>query len=281
MKIIRLASELDTEIKLLKTSKKQIGFVPTMGALHLGHISLIERALDENEVVICSIFVNPTQFNDRKDLEKYPRTEKADCDLLEKAGCTIVFIPNVSEIYPKNFIEESYSFPLLENVMEGKFRPGHFNGVAMVVNRFFEMVQPDKAYFGLKDYQQFCIINSLVKQKNLPIEIIGVSTMREKDGLAMSSRNILLSEENRMEANILFKLLMEVKNNYSSKSISELKSEFIEKLSKHKVFKLDYFEIADGVTLTPLTEKNSENPRAFIAAFIENVRLIDNISLVD
>lgn len=281
LNIIRLASEMESKIDLLKTSGQRIGFVPTMGALHMGHISLINRALSECDVVICSLFVNPTQFNDPKDLEKYPRTEKEDIELLEKAGCHFIFIPTVEEVYPSHIIKKNFDFSTLDSVMEGRFRPGHFNGVGMVVNRFFEIIQPNKAYFGLKDYQQFCIIKSLVKQTNLPIEIIGVETMREKDGLAMSSRNQLLSKEARSEAPLLYHLLNEIKQNYLNLSIEQLKKHFEEGLSKNSHFKLDYFEIADGDTLAPLTEKNAKNPRAFVAAFIDNVRLIDNISLIN
>lgn len=280
LNIIRLASEMESKIDLLKTSGQRIGFVPTMGALHLGHISLINRALSKCDVVICSLFVNPTQFNDPKDLEKYPRTEKEDIELLEKAGCHFVFIPSVEEVYPSHIIKKNFDFSPLDSVMEGRFRPGHFNGVGMVVNRFFEIIQPNKAYFGLKDYQQFCIIKSLVKQTNNSVEIIGVDTMREKDGLAMSSRNQLLSVEARNEAPFLHQLLQKIKAKYAQHSIEELKKTFEEELAGNNHFKLDYFEIADGETLTPLTENNSKNPRAFVAAFIDNIRLIDNISLV-
>lgn len=279
LNIIRLSSNLASTINLLKTSKKTLGFVPTMGALHAGHISLIEAARQNTDVVISSIFVNPIQFNDPKDFEKYPKTEAEDCKMLEEAGCDIVFIPTISEIYPSNFKKEIFHFGSLENVMEGAHRPGHFSGVAMVVKRLFELVQPDKAFFGLKDYQQFSIIRELVNQTKMKIEIIGMPTVREEDGLAMSSRNRLLNEKDRKEAVTLIQLLNNTKENYSQLNISELKFDFEKELSKHPDFKLDYFEIADGKSLQPLMDKNSEEPRAFVAAFLGNVRLIDNISL--
>lgn len=279
MKTIRLSSELVATINLLKTSKKSIGFVPTMGALHEGHLSLILSAKKETEIVISSIFVNPIQFNDPKDFEKYPKTEAEDLRMLESAGCDIVFLPTVEEVYPPNFKKEVFDFGNLEKVMEGAHRPGHFAGVATVVKRFFEWVQPDKAFFGLKDYQQYSIIRELVKMKGMKIEIIGMPTIREADGLAMSSRNRLLNEKERKEAVLLIELLNRTKDNYSLKNIPELKSDFIAELSKNSSFRLDYFEIADGITLQPLTDRSSEEPRAFVAAFLGNVRLIDNISL--
>jgi pantoate--beta-alanine ligase len=280
LKIIRLTSDLVSTINLLKTSKKTVGFVPTMGALHAGHISLIDAARQNSDVVVSSIFVNPIQFNDPKDFEKYPKTEEEDCRMLEKSGCDFVFMPTVNEIYPPDFKKEIFHFGDLEKVMEGAHRPGHFSGVAMVVKRLFELVQPDKAFFGLKDYQQYSIIRELVKISGMKIEIIGMPTIRETDGLAMSSRNRLLNEKERQEAVTLIRLLNKAKENYSSKNIAELKFEFVSELAKHPDFRLDYFEIADGKTLQPIINKISEEPRAFVAAFLANVRLIDNISLI-
>lgn len=279
LEIIRLSSDLVSTINLLKTSKKTLGFVPTMGALHAGHISLIESARQNSEIVVSSIFVNPIQFNDPKDFEKYPKTEAEDCKMLEKAGCDFVFIPSVNEVYPPGFKKEIFEFGSLENVMEGAHRPGHFSGVAMVVKRLFELVQPDKAFFGLKDYQQFSIIRELVNQTKMKIEIIGMPTIREKDGLAMSSRNRLLNENDRKEAVTLIRLLNQTKENYLHNNISELKFDFETELAKHSDFRLDYFEIADGKTLQPLIDKTCEEPRAFVAAFIGGVRLIDNVDL--
>lgn len=251
-----------------------------MGALHEGHLSLIRAAKKESEIVISSIFVNPIQFNDPKDFEKYPKTEAEDLKMLESAGCDIVFIPSVDEMYPSDFKKEVFDFGDLEKVMEGAHRPGHFAGVATVVKRFFELVQPDKAFFGLKDYQQYSIIRALVKNTGMNIEIIGMPTVREEDGLAMSSRNRLLSGKEREEAVLLIRLLQQTKENFPKKSISALKSDFITGIEKNPSFRLDYFEIADGTTLQPLTDKNSAEPRAFVAAFLGNVRLIDNISLI-
>lgn len=279
LNIIRLTSELQSTINLLKTSKKKLGFVPTMGALHQGHLSLIAQAKLKSDVVICSIFVNPTQFNDSKDFDRYPKTEAEDCKMLEEAGCDIVFIPSVNEIYPPDFKKENFDFGDLEKVMEGAHRPGHFNGVGMVVKRLFELVNPDEAFFGLKDYQQYCIIRKLVEITGMKIEITGLPTIREKDGLAMSSRNRLLNEKDRNEAVTLIRLLEKTKNNYALKSIKDLKTDFETELALHPDFKLDYFEITDGKTLQALNEKTSEEPRAFVAAFIGNVRLIDNVSL--
>lgn len=279
LNIIRLSSDLVATINLLKTSKKTLGFVPTMGALHSGHLSLVHAAKSQTDIVVCSIFVNPIQFNDPKDFEKYPKTELEDCKMLEAAGCNIVFIPTVNEVYPLGFKKEIFHFGSLENVMEGAHRPGHFSGVAMVVKRLFELVQPDKAFFGLKDYQQFSIIRELVNQTKMKIDLIGMPTVREEDGLAMSSRNRLLNENERKEAVTLIRLLNKTKENYSQFNISELKFDFENELSKHPDFKLDYFEIADGKSLQPLMDKNSEEPRAFVAAILGNVRLIDNVAL--
>lgn len=278
--IIRLTPELVSTINLLKTSKKRLGFVPTMGALHEGHLSLIAQAKLKTDVVICSIFVNPTQFNDPKDFDRYPKTEAEDCKMLDEAGCDIVFIPTVNEIYPPDFKKENFDFGDLEKVMEGAHRPGHFNGVAMVVKRLFELVKPDEAFFGLKDYQQYCIIRKLIELTRMNIEITGMPTIREKDGLAMSSRNRLLNENDRKEAVTLIRLLEKTKNNYDLKSITELKTDFETELALYPDFKLDYFEIVDSKTLQPLNEKKSPEPRAFVAAFIGGVRLIDNITLI-
>lgn len=281
LKTIRLTSDLATHIYLLKTTGKRLGFVPTMGALHAGHISLIKEAKKKSDVVICSIFINPVQFNDPKDFEKYPKTEAEDCKMLEEAGCDFVFIPSVNEVYPPGFKKEKFEFGDLEKVMEGAHRPGHFSGVAMVVKRLFELVKPDIAFFGLKDYQQYAIICDLVKNLQLNIEIMGLPTIREEDGLAMSSRNRLLSEKDRKEAVTLIRLLEIAKRDFKTKTISDIKFEFESELAHHPSFKLDYFEIADGKTLQPLADKNASEARAFVAAFIGGVRLIDNISFME
>lgn len=261
-----------------KKSGKTIGFVPTMGALHAGHISLIEKARAENNIVVCSIFVNPTQFNDPNDLIKYPRTPELDKQLLINAGCDILFSPAVDEMYPVKD-ERVFDFGGLDKVMEGAHRPGHFNGVAQIVSKLFNAVKPDKAYFGKKDFQQLAIIKYITKQLNLPIQIIPCETMREPDGLAMSSRNIRLNSEERKQALQLSKALFFVKENASVLSVKELKEKVNEMLSGYDLIKTDYFEIADSETLQPVDTVISDKTVACIAAFVGKVRLIDNISL--
>lgn len=258
---------------------KKIGFVPTMGALHNGHISLVNQSKRENDSTIVSVFVNPTQFNNEEDLEKYPRTETADILILEQSGCDAVFFPDVKDIYPGGQNSEKFSFNGLENQMEGKFRPGHFNGVATVVKRFFEIVQPDKAYFGEKDFQQLRIVQELVKKLNFRVEIIPVSIMREDDGLAMSSRNTRLTKEMRLESPKIYQLLSEAKHFFKSHSIEQTKK-FVEERFNETKLDLEYFEIADEETLQSASSKeNHKKLRGFIAVFAGKIRLIDNISL--
>ncbi len=258
---------------------KNAGFVPTMGALHEGHLKLVEHARKENDIVICSIFVNPTQFNNPKDLEKYPRMPEKDALLLEKENCDIAFIPSSKEIYPEKD-RTNYDFGEIENVMEGKFRPGHFKGVGMVVKRLFEIVKPDNAYFGLKDYQQYLVIKKLVNQFNLNVNVIGCPTVREKDGLAMSSRNLRLSEEQRKAAPIIFESLKYIKNHFSSKSIPGWKEWFKSQINRFPALDVEYIEIADAETLMPVKNSNeSKNIVVCTAVFAGEIRLIDNILL--
>src|SRR5690606_25883950 len=200
MNLLRTREDIHNWILDLKNSKKTIGFVPTMGALHEGHLSLVNQSKSENDFTLVSIFVNPTQFNNTDDLKKYPRTEQADTSLLESAGADAVFLPEIEVIYPHGQTSEHFEFSGIENQMEGKFRPGHFDGVATVIKKFFEIIQPDRAYFGEKDFQQLRIIQELVKQENLPAQIIAVPIKRESDGLAMSSRNVRLTAEMRQES---------------------------------------------------------------------------------
>jgi pantoate--beta-alanine ligase len=260
---------------------KNIGFVPTMGALHVGHISLVEQACKENECVVVSIFVNPTQFNNATDLDKYPRTLEGDVQLLEKvAGKIFIFSPNASDLYSQKVVSKSYNFSGIENEMEGKHREGHFDGVGTVLDILFRTVKPNKAYFGEKDFQQLQIVKKLVELENLPVKVIGCPIVREKSGLAMSSRNKRLSKEALQEATLIYKTLQTIKDNFENLSFSELNN-FVEKEFKNNSsLSLEYFEIADVETLKTATSK-SENKkyRAFIAAFIEGVRLIDNIAL--
>lgn len=256
-----------------------VGFVPTMGALHKGHISLVEKAMQENPVVVVSIFVNPTQFNDPKDLERYPRTLESDLKLLEKTGCHIVFAPSVSEIYPEPDTRK-FDFGLLEAVMEGKHRPGHFNGVAQVVSKLFEFVKPDKAYFGLKDFQQLAIIKNMVKQLNLPVEIVPCPIVREESGLAMSSRNELLSREERKNAAVISETLFRAKELCREKSVEELKKWIAGNINKNPYLTVEYVEIVDDETLQPVKNLTDEkNNVCCVAVYCGKVRLIDNIVL--
>jgi pantoate--beta-alanine ligase len=258
----------------------KIGFVPTMGALHDGHITLIKKAKEESDIVVCSIFVNPTQFNDPEDLKNYPRTEAEDIKLLSGENCDVVFLPEEKEIYPKheNLPHLDFHFGELENVMEGKFRPGHFAGVAKVVSRLFDIVNPHKAFFGQKDYQQVAVINNLVKQTNSPVEIISCPTFREQDGLAYSSRNRFLTPIARSKAVIVPQALFHAKEMYAKESISTIKEMVAEKIRSTEDLSLEYFEISDSKTLLPLKEWNTAgNNVACIAVFAGKVRLIDNV----
>jgi pantoate--beta-alanine ligase len=261
-----------------KAAGRKIGFVPTMGALHTGHIDLIERAARENDLSGCSIFVNPIQFNNPEDLAKYPRDIDRDLALLEKSGCGLVFVPSVEEMYPGP-VKEKYDFGKLEKVMEGAHRPGHFNGVAVVVKRLFEIFQPDRAYFGEKDFQQLRIIQALVDKENIPVEIVPCPTVRETDGLAMSSRNQRLSPEERTIAPEIYKTLVMARDLAKIISVEEVKMIAAARL-EHKGFKPDYFEIADSSSLQPVNSWD-EAPEviACIAAYLGAVRLIDNMIL--
>jgi pantoate--beta-alanine ligase len=260
-----------------RLERLKIGFVPTMGALHRGHISLIEEAKKKCDVVVCSIFVNPTQFNDPKDLERYPRTIEKDSAMLEAAGCDMVFIPEVSEIYPKKD-ERVFNFGQLDSLLEGKFRPGHFNGVAQVVSKLFEIVEPDFAFFGQKDYQQVMIVRSMVKQLGLQVQIITCPIVREPDGLAMSSRNMLLSAEEREHAALIPQWMQKAKALFGKIASEEIKDQ-IRKEIEASPLKLEYFEICDRDTLEPINGKEAKNAVALIAVYDGPIRLIDNTLL--
>ncbi|MEI7594331.1 MAG: pantoate--beta-alanine ligase [Bacteroidota bacterium] len=277
MEIFYRIAELKDFISEAKKKNKIIGFVPTMGALHKGHLSLVSKSNSECDITIASIFVNPIQFNDKKDFEKYPRTNDSDIFLLKHAECDAVFIPSVNEMYPEE-VNMVYNFGILENVMEGRFRPGHFNGVAIVVKRLFELVPADKSFFGEKDFQQLLIIKDLVKQLNLKMEIIGCPIVREPDGLAMSSRNVRLSEDERKEASNINKILSEAKGKYKNLDINLLKAEVESKISSFPKMKLDYFEIVNRNTLEPVENWDDyEELIECIAVFVGEVRLIDNM----
>ena len=281
MKSFSLIKEIQAALKKERSRSKSIGFVPTMGALHEGHLSLIRQSKEENDITVSSIFVNPIQFNNPQDLIKYPRTLKADLALLESAGCDYVFNPEVKEMYP---VEPDGSpvkdFGQLEKVMEGKFRPGHFKGVAIIVKKLFDIIQPDTAYFGKKDYQQLMIIHSMVDQLKLPIEVIGCPIIREPDGLAMSSRNMQLSIGERKIAPLIFQVLTKTKQKAGNMPVKDLKSWAIKKLTAEPTFTVEYFEIVDKQTLLPLDSwKKKDNALACTAVYLGGVRLIDNIEL--
>ncbi len=255
-----------------------IGFVPTMGALHDGHLSLIDAAKKENDLVICSIFVNPTQFNNPEDFSKYPSTLAADKALLQGKKCDVLFMPDTKEMYGSHAASKSYSFGEVENVMEGASRPGHFDGVATIVSKLFDAAFPHRAYFGEKDYQQLCIIQSLVEQEKLPIQIVPVAIVREKSGLAMSSRNVRLSETGREQAAFIYEIEQEaVQMRANGASPSHIETILRNAFEQRKEFTLEYVSIANSKNLQPIDAFNNAVPtRIFIAAEIEGVRLIDN-----
>jgi pantoate--beta-alanine ligase len=270
-------AELQDFLNKQRELQKSIGFVPTMGALHQGHISLIETSKNFSDLTVCSIFVNPTQFNDKLDLERYPRTPEADTELLGKAGCDVLFLPNVTEIYPKE-TKENFDFGHLDHILEGRARPNHFNGVAQVVKRFFEIIKPSKAFFGSKDFQQVMVIKSLVRQMNSPIQIIACPILRENDGLAMSSRNTLLTTQEREAAKIIPYLMKNARKMALEVGVSEAKAWVDKEVKKESLFKLDYFEVCDTETLKILNEVNNpEKTIALIALFVGRIRLIDNL----
>ena len=279
MKVLRNKKTLVDYIERHKEMGKKIGFAPTMGALHLGHISLYETAKKENDEIISSIFVNPTQFNNPDDFEKYPQTLENDLKLLEKAGVDAVYVPKAIDIYPEGLKSKHYDFNGLDNEMEGKYRPGHFDGVGTVVEELLRQVQPHNAYFGEKDYQQLAIIKKMVEKTKLPVKILGVPTLRENSGLAMSSRNLRLTEKRRKEATIIYETLLKVKEWFKVLSVKEIK-ERVEKIFQDSNFELEYFIIADEKTLkeTDFFYKD-KSYRAFIVAYAGDVRLIDNMHL--
>lgn len=262
-------------------SKSKIGFVPTMGALHQGHLSLIANSLKNNDVTVVSIFVNPTQFNNLEDLKKYPRDLEKDVKALETVSeKVIVFAPAVEEMYHDNTVSEKFEYDGLEFQMEGKHRPGHFDGVGTIVKRLLEIIQPTFAYFGEKDFQQLQIVKKMVQKHHLPVIIIGCPIFRENNGLAMSSRNERLSETERNEAGFIYKMLLIAKEKFGTKSANEVKKWIQSTFQQHPMFALEYFEIANEATLKPIERKSKDKKyRAFIAVFVNNVRLIDTILL--
>ncbi|MEO8761654.1 MAG: pantoate--beta-alanine ligase [Bacteroidia bacterium] len=277
MIICKTIQELRQSEEKLTSRGSKIGFVPTMGALHKGHISLIEQSKKMCDITVCSIFVNPTQFNDKNDLARYPRTPEADIKLLEDAGCDILFMPSVEEIYPVPDIR-IFDFGAVDKVLDGAHRPGHFNGVGQVVSRLFEMVKPNKAFFGLKDYQQVLVIKKMVEQLNLTVEIIACDILREPDGLAMSSRNTLLSVEERQAASLIPKIMQEAKTLSKTMPLAEIKNKLLNEVATNSLLRADYIEFCDANTLQSVSEiKDEEKIICLAAIFSGKIRLIDNL----
>jgi pantoate--beta-alanine ligase len=277
MRLVTTVSDLQSALKNDWSDGQSIGFVPTMGALHEGHLALVDRAGRENDIVVVSIFVNPTQFNDKNDLKRYPRNLEKDTKQLSKFKCDYVFAPSVEEVYPVPDTRK-FNFGNLETVMEGRFRPGHFNGVAQVVSRLFDIVKPGSAYFGLKDFQQLAIIKELVRQLKLPIAIIPCDIVRETDGLAKSSRNTLLTPECRKAAPLIHQTLVKANELKGSKSVEQLKGMVINEINANPFLKVEYFEIVDETQLMPIISWLEPTEKVgCIAVFAGTVRLIDNI----
>ncbi len=277
MKVVHTIKGLQEELSALRQQGKSVGLVPTMGALHAGHASLVKRCVAENQVTVVSDFVNPTQFNDLNDLKKYPRTLDADCQLLDACGASFVFAPSVEEIYPEPDTRH-FSYAPLDTVMEGAFRPGHFNGVCQIVSKLFDIVKPDRAYFGEKDFQQLAIIREMVKQMKFPLEIVGCPIVREADGLALSSRNSRLNDEERKNALNISKTLFESRNFAASHSVAETKQFVEEAINQAPGLRLEYFELVDGRTLQSIQNwDDTDYAVGCITVFCGEVRLIDNI----
>jgi pantoate--beta-alanine ligase len=277
MEVLKSAAELKKAIDYQRKNNVIVGFVPTMGALHQGHLSLVERAGLETGYVVVSIFVNPTQFNNKEDLARYPRDLSQDLVLLENSACQLVFAPGVEDVYPEEDTR-MFDFGSLEKVMEGEFRPGHFNGVAQVVSKLFEMVCPDRAYFGLKDFQQLAIIKKMVEMLKFNIEIVPCPIIREEGGLAMSSRNMLLSQEERENACLISKTLFSSVSMSKTNTVDEVKKWVIETIDQNPFLKTEYFEIVDFEELIPIDNWDSQvNKIGCIAVHCGKVRLIDNV----
>ncbi|MFN8205841.1 MAG: pantoate--beta-alanine ligase [Bacteroidales bacterium] len=280
MEVYSTVNELREKLSNALVSEQSIGFVPTMGALHEGHLSLLERARRENDISLVSIFVNPTQFNDKEDLARYPRTLGPDLEKLEKAGCNLVFNPSVEEIYPPGY-HFSIDLGTLDTVMEGKQRPGHFAGVASVVNRLFQITTPTRAYFGEKDYQQLAVIHKLVKDKAIPVRIVPCPIIREQDGLAMSSRNMLLDNNLRKSAPRISQVLFAAKNMNRSLSLKETEEWVIREIDKDPLLKTEYFCIVHAITLESSANwLPAETMVGCVAVKAGKIRLIDNVKFL-
>jgi pantoate--beta-alanine ligase len=278
MILFKKAGELEEYLKAHKQDFPSSGFVPTMGALHQGHVSLIDRSKKENQLTVCSIFVNPTQFNDQSDFQKYPVTLEKDIIALHNAGTDVLFLPAVEEVYPNGMKElEHYDLGYLETILEGKFRPGHFQGVCQVMHRLMTIVQPDNVYMGQKDYQQCLVVKQLIHLKKLPVSLKICATLRESDGLAMSSRNLRLTPPDREKAVEIFRTLEFLKSNVDGGSLEKIKDSAMQRLSENG-FKTDYVEIADAESLELVSNWDGKKPLlGVIAAFYNDVRLIDNM----
>lgn len=276
MKIFNSKQAVHSYLDELRSIGKSIGFVPTMGALHDGHLSLIEQARKKADIIVCSIFVNPTQFNDKKDLENYPRPVEEDIKKLEQAECDILFLPDVNEMYSSS---ENWSIELdnLDKILEGKIRPGHYQGVTQIVNKLFNIIKPDFAFFGQKDYQQFMVISYMVKKLRIKVDLILCPIIREKDGLAMSSRNIYLSANDRKNALALFKALSKCRELFKTKSINQLKAEIISYLKSAPGIEMEYFEIYNAKSFQIAKSKRTGSIIALVAAKVGPIRIIDNM----
>lgn len=276
MRVFHKISDVGLYLAEKRKNGASIGFVPTMGALHEGHISLIAISRNQTDITVCSIFVNPTQFNNSTDLDKYPRTPETDLAMLEAAGCDVVYMPDVSDVYP-NKDERRFNFGYLDTILEGAHRPGHFNGVGQVVSIFLEGIQPDKAYFGRKDYQQVMVVKELVQQLRLPVEIVACPILREPDGLAMSSRNTRLTREERLVAAHIPQMMQQALAIARESGIATAKANIQQEVSAQPLMKLDYYEVCDATTLEPLDSlKPGQQAVSLIAVFVGSIRLIDN-----
>ena len=278
MKIFRTRAEVHNYLVELKPEGKSVGFVPTMGALHQGHLSLIAAARDKTDIVVCSIFVNPTQFNDKKDLENYPRPIEDDISKLRQAKCDVLFLPDVDEMYTSDdkwYIELNN----LDNILEGEIRPGHYQGVTQIVKKLFDIVTPDYAFFGQKDFQQFVVISYMVKTLGMKVQLIRCPIVREDDGLAMSSRNVYLSAEDRQNALALFRALTNARKDFDTLSIEQVKQNALDYLTTAPGIEYEYFEIYNADTFRPALSTDKNNIIALVAARVGKIRIIDNMIL--
>ncbi|MCE5206255.1 MAG: pantoate--beta-alanine ligase [Porphyromonadaceae bacterium] len=277
MEIIYSITRLKESLQKQRVAGKTIGFVPTMGALHAGHAALVTLCASENDVCVVSLFVNPTQFNNKEDLRRYPRTWEKDCLLLEQIGADVLFAPSVEEMYPEPD-NRFFDFGLLDKVMEGRYRPGHFNGVAQIVSKLFAIIAPDKAYFGEKDFQQLAIVRAMVKQLKMPVQIVGVPIVRENGGLALSSRNTLLTEQERGDATNIYRVLRESVEMMKIATPDKVTDWVIDQIHAVPDLRVEYFEIVDGDSLQLVASwDDSESVVGCITVFCGDVRLIDNI----